>query len=50
LKRSTDRILVMHQGTLVEIVDGLSGTEILATSNLNQLSAGVAVSTQRGTR
>ena len=40
----------VHQGTLVEIVDGLSGTEILATSNLNQLSAGVAVSTQRGTR
>jgi len=40
----------VHQGTLVEIVDGLSGTEILATSNLNQLSAGVVVSTQRGTR
>ena len=36
--------------TLIEIVDGLSGSETLATSNLNKLSAGVAVSTQRGTR
>jgi hypothetical protein len=34
---------------LIEIVDGLHGDETLATSNLNQLSAGVAVTARRST-
>lgn len=33
----------VHQDNLIEIVGGLRGNETLATSNLNQLSAGVAV-------
>ena len=33
-----------RQGKLVEIVDGLTGNEVLATSNLSQLATGVAVS------
>ena len=37
----------VHQDNLIEIVEGLHGNETLATSNLNQLSAGVAV-TARG--
>lgn len=32
-----------RSGTLVEIVDGLKGTETLATSNLNQLATGVRI-------
>lgn len=32
-----------HEGGLFEIVDGLKGNEILATSNLNLLATGVAV-------
>lgn len=40
----------VHQGNLIEILDGLHGDETLATSNLNQLSAGVAVSTRRSAR
>jgi membrane fusion protein, multidrug efflux system len=42
--------LGVHQGNLFEIVDGLRGGETVATSNLNQLSAGVSVTTRRGTR
>jgi len=38
-----------HKGNLVEIVDGLHGDETLATSNLNQLSAGVTVTARRST-
>lgn len=37
--------LGVRQGPLVEITDGLKGSETLATSNLSQLSAGVQVST-----
>jgi len=37
----------VHQGSLIEVVDGLRGTETLATSNLSQLSAGVAVTARR---
>ena len=43
----------VHQGNLIEIVDGLHGDETVATSNLSQLSAGVTVTTgrrERGTR
>ncbi len=35
-----------HQGSLVEILDGLKGDETLASSNLSQLSAGIAVTTR----
>ena len=35
--------LGIHQGKLWEIVDGLKGSESLATSNLNQLATGTAV-------
>ena len=35
--------LGVRQGTLVEIAGGLTGSEVLATSNLNQLATGVAV-------
>ncbi len=38
-----------RKGTLIEIVDGLHGNETLATSNLNQLSAGVTVTARRST-
>jgi membrane fusion protein (multidrug efflux system) len=37
----------VHQGTLIEILDGLKGGETLASSNLSQLSAGVAVTTRK---
>ncbi|HEY3091579.1 MAG TPA: efflux RND transporter periplasmic adaptor subunit [Vicinamibacterales bacterium] len=37
----------VHQDSLIEIVGGLRGSETLATSNLNQLSAGVAVTARR---
>jgi RND family efflux transporter MFP subunit len=37
----------VHQGNLLEIVDGLKGGETLAASNLSQLAAGVAVTTRR---
>ena len=37
----------IHQDNLIEIVGGLRGGETLATSNLNQLSAGVAVTARR---
>ena len=37
----------VHQDNLIEIVGGLRGNETLATSNLNQLSAGVAVTAPR---
>jgi len=36
-----------RKGNLIEIVDGLHGGETLATSNLNQLSAGVTVTARR---
>jgi membrane fusion protein (multidrug efflux system) len=36
-----------HQGNLIEILDGLKGGETLASSNLAQLSAGVAVTTRK---
>jgi RND family efflux transporter MFP subunit len=39
----------VHQRNLIEVVDGLHGNETLATSNLNQLSAGVAVTARRST-
>ena len=39
----------VHQDNLIEIVEGLHGSETLATSNLNQLSAGVAVTARRVT-
>jgi RND family efflux transporter MFP subunit len=39
----------VHQGNLIEIVEGLHGSETLATSNLSQLSAGVAVTARRST-
>ena len=39
----------VHQGNLIEVVDGLHGDETLATSNLNQLSAGVLVTARRST-
>lgn len=42
--------LGVHEGNLIEIVDGLHGNEMLATSNLSQLSAGVGVSVRAGTR
>jgi RND family efflux transporter MFP subunit len=38
----------VHQGKLVEIIDGLKGDEVLASSNLNQLSAGAAVMARNG--
>lgn len=38
-----------RKGNLLEIVDGLHGDETLATSNLNQLSAGVTVTARRST-
>ena len=38
-----------RKGNLIEIVDGLHGNETLATSNLNQLSAGVTVTARRST-
>jgi multidrug efflux pump subunit AcrA (membrane-fusion protein) len=38
-----------RKGSLIEIVDGLHGGETLATSNLNQLSAGVTVAARRST-
>jgi hypothetical protein len=34
---------------LIEIVEGLHGSETVATSNLNQLSAGVTVTARRVT-
>ena len=37
-----------HLGKLWEIVDGLKGTETLASSNLNQLATGTPVRTGRG--
>jgi membrane fusion protein, multidrug efflux system len=39
----------VHQDNLIEIVEGLHGSETVATSNLNQLSAGVAVTARRVT-
>ena len=36
-----------HQGNLIEILDGLKGSETLASSNLSQLAAGVPVTTRR---
>ncbi len=36
----------VHQGNLIEILDGLNGPETLASSNLSQLAAGVAVTTR----
>jgi RND family efflux transporter MFP subunit len=40
-----------HQGTLYEVVDGLKGDEVLASSNLGQLATGVQVDVGRtGTR
>jgi len=41
--------LGVRQGNLIEIVDGLRGNETLATSNLSQLSAGMAVTPRRST-
>jgi hypothetical protein len=38
----------VHQGNLIEITDGLKGNETLASSNLNELSAGVAVTPRNG--
>lgn len=40
--------LGVRQGDLVEVVDGLKGTETLATSNLSQLTAGGKVTTDGG--
>jgi RND family efflux transporter MFP subunit len=40
--------LGVRQGALVEIVDGLAGTERLATTNLNLLAAGVPVVESKG--
>jgi membrane fusion protein (multidrug efflux system) len=37
----------VHQGNLIEILDGLNGSETLAASNLSQLGAGVTVSARR---
>ena len=37
-----------RQGKLVEIVEGLKGSEILATSNVNQLATGTSVRHRRG--
>ena len=34
-----------HQGKVIEIVEGLKGGEVLATSNVNQLATGTNVST-----
>ena len=45
--KSQNVTIGVHQGSLVEILDGLRGDETLATSNLNQLSAGVAVTARR---
>jgi membrane fusion protein (multidrug efflux system) len=39
--------LGVHQGNLIEILDGLTGSETLAASNLSQLAAGVAVTSRR---
>jgi RND family efflux transporter MFP subunit len=39
--------LGVHQGNLIEITDGLKGNETLASSNLNELSAGVPVTPRR---
>ena len=38
----------VHQGNLIEITDGLKGNETLASSNLNELSAGVSVTPRSG--
>jgi RND family efflux transporter MFP subunit len=45
--RSQTVTIGVHQGELIEIVDGLHGDETLATSNLSQLSAGVSVTARR---
>jgi membrane fusion protein (multidrug efflux system) len=37
--------LGVRQGKVVEIVDGLKGSEVLATSNVNQLATGTSVRT-----
>jgi len=39
----------VHQDNLIEIVEGLHGSETVATSNLNQLSAGVTITARRVT-
>jgi RND family efflux transporter MFP subunit len=41
--RQVQVTLGTRQGDLWEVVDGIQGTETLATSNLNQLASGVAV-------
>jgi hypothetical protein len=35
--------LGVHQGRSWEVVDGIKGTEVLASSNLNQLATGTRV-------
>ena len=47
--RTQNVSLGVHQGNLIEIVDGLHGNETVATSNLNQLSNGVSVTARRST-
>jgi hypothetical protein len=37
-----------RKGTAVEIVEGLKGDEIVATSNVNQLATGTSVQTGQG--
>jgi hypothetical protein len=37
-----------RKGTVVEIVEGLKGDEIVATSNVNQLATGTSVRTGQG--
>ena len=37
-----------HNDNAIEIVEGLKGTELVATSNVNQLATGTAVTTSAG--
>jgi len=46
--RTQNVAIGVHQGNLIEITDGLKGNETLASSNLNELSAGVAVTPRNG--
>lgn len=47
-KARQQRVMVgVHQGNVWEVLDGLKGSEVLASSNLNQLATGTSVRTER---
>lgn len=48
--RTQQVVLGVRQNNMIEIADGLKGDERLATTNLNQLAAGVAVITEKSPR